>query len=202
MDDFYYSIARSATVEIKVKGSRFIAEAKAAESAEDAREILKSIRKKGHAATHHCYAYRIGRADKQEFKYSDDGEPSGTAGKPIYECLSGRELTNTIVVVTRYFGGTKLGTGGLARAYVDAAKQALEKAGKKTTFITDPLNLQFDLKYYDQVVKLLSKFSAEQIKSDFSEMAQLKVAIRKSKTKELIETLTNLTNGQIKISTK
>ncbi|HEX2896643.1 MAG TPA: YigZ family protein [candidate division Zixibacteria bacterium] len=202
MDDFYHTVARFATAEIKVKGSRFIAEVNNVGSAENAQELLNSIRKKEHAATHHCFAYRIGCSEKQEFKYSDDGEPSGTAGKPIYDCLLGRELTNAIVVVTRYFGGTKLGTGGLARAYVDAARQALDKAGKKTVFVTDRLILQFDLKYYDQVQKVLSKFTVEQVSSDFSEAARLTIGVRKSMTKELIEVLTNLTNGQIKIKSE
>jgi uncharacterized YigZ family protein len=199
MEDFYHTVARPASAEIKIKKSRFIAEVETVKSASDAQEILKSIRKKEHAATHHCYAYRIGISGQEEFKYSDDGEPGGSAGKPIYDCLLGRELTNTIVIVTRYYGGTKLGTGGLARAYSDAARRVLAKSGKKTVFITSRLNLEFELKYFDQIQSVLSKYSAEQIESNFSEEANITISVRKSKTKELVEALTNLTNGQIKI---
>lgn len=202
MDDFYHTVLNPARVEIKVKSSRFIAEVNNAESAANAQGFINSIAKREHAATHHCYAYRIGSNEKEEFKYADDGEPSGTAGKPIYDCLLGRELTNTIVVVTRYYGGTKLGTGGLARAYSDAAKQALDKAGQKTVYITDRLDIQFELKHFDQILKILSNFSAKKISSDFSELARLTIAVRKSKTKELSEALTNLTNGQIKIKSE
>ncbi|MCK4606997.1 MAG: YigZ family protein, partial [candidate division Zixibacteria bacterium] len=117
MDDQYYEIAGPARIEIKRKGSRFIAETGAVSSVEEAHEQLETVRSREHAATHHCYAYRVGIADEARFKYSDDGEPGGTAGRPIYDVICGCEVTNALLVVTRYFGGTKLGTGGLARAY-------------------------------------------------------------------------------------
>jgi len=200
MNDFYYTIAQPAQVETKVKGSRFIAETMSIEHVEVVGQFLQNIRKREHAASHHCYAYKIGIDNNTEFKYSDDGEPSGTAGKPIYDCITGRELTNVLLVVTRYFGGTKLGTGGLVRAYSDAAVQALDKSGVRTVYLTDQLSMQFDFKYYDQILKILAKYAAEQKSSAFSDIVKLAVAVRKSKTKEFMEEVTNLTHGQIKIS--
>ena len=114
-DDVYYQILKTARHETKVKGSRFIAECATVATADEALSFLGAIRKREHAATHHCYAYTVGLFDDMQFKYSDDGEPSGTAGRPIYDMIGGQELSNCIVVVTRYFGGTKLGTGGLVR---------------------------------------------------------------------------------------
>jgi len=200
MYDSYQTIARPARIETKVKGSRFIAETMIVSNVKEAIKFVKSIRKQEHAASHHCYAYRIGVADKIDFKYSDDGEPSGTAGKPIYDCIIGRELTNVIVVVTRYFGGTKLGTGGLARAYSDAAIQVLEKSQLKTAYITDTLSMRFEVKYYDKIIKILSKLKAEQQSSDFSDTVKLTVAVRQSKVEQLKYEITNLTHGQAQIS--
>lgn len=199
MDDFYLTIAQPAKVEIKVKGSQFIARTKMVESEGEVAEFLKGIRKTEHAATHHCYAYRIGQGQKTHFKHSDDGEPNGTAGKPIYDCITGRNLTNVIAVVSRYFGGTKLGTGGLARSYSEAAAGRLEKSGTKTVYITDNLQLRFEFKYYDQISKMLEKYEAEQNSSEFSEIVKLNVSIRKSKTNELKIEITNLTHGQAQI---
>ena len=199
MDDFYLTIAQTAQVENKVKGSRFIAQTKMVKSETEALQFLKGIRKREHAATHHCYAYRIGHGQNVLFKYSDDGEPSGTAGKPIYDCITGRDLTYVIAVVTRYFGGTKLGTGGLARAYSETAVLALEESGTKTVYITDQLMMRFDFRYYDQILKALEKYKAEQISSEFSEIVQLTVSVRQSKTTELINEITNLTHGQAQI---
>ena len=116
MDDQYFIIARDSTVEIKIKNSRFIGESRHANSVAEALTRLEGIRKREYSATHHCFAYRVGLGHDPVFKYSDDGEPSGTAGKPIYDYIQGSEVTNLLLVVTRYFGGTKLGTGGLTHA--------------------------------------------------------------------------------------
>jgi len=199
MDDIYLTIAHPAKVETKVKGSRFIAETKMVESGGEVLEFLKGIRKRERAATHHCYAYRIGRGQKVLFKYSDDGEPGGTAGKPIHDCITGRNLTNVMAVVTRYFGGIKLGTGGLVRSYSAAAVRALEESGTKTVYITDQLKMRIEFKYYDQIMKVLEKHKAEQISSEFSEIVKLTVSVRKSKTNELKNEITNLTHGQAQI---
>lgn len=199
MNDSFQTISKTVSIETKVKGSRFIGEVLPVEKTEQADSEIEIIRKREHSATHHCYAYRIGLEPNIEFKYSDDGEPNGTAGKPIYDCIEGRNLANILVVVTRYFGGTKLGTGGLARAYSKAAKQALEKSKIKTVYLTDSVNLKFDFSYYDKVQRLMNKFAVNQSSSEFTERVTLNVLVRKSLCDEFVNELTNLTSGQIEI---
>jgi uncharacterized YigZ family protein len=198
MDDFYYTIGKAATLETKVRGSRFIAQVEWVETTERALEVLRAIQKKEHAATHNCYSYRTGFGSKQEIKYSDDGEPSGTAGKPIFDCIAGRQLTNVIVVVTRYFGGTKLGTGGLARAYSEAAVKALNEAGTKTIYLTDSITVSFNITYYDRIHKLVQSFEAKVNESEFNEAVKLKLSVRKSRTNDLKSRIINLSHGRAK----
>ena len=115
----YQTVYRGGMGEIIEKKSRFIAEVYPIESEEQAAQILEETRKKYWDARHHCWAYVLGRNPAAE-RMSDDGEPAGTAGKPILEVIRGRKLTDVLVIVTRYFGGTLLGTGGLVRAYTSA----------------------------------------------------------------------------------
>ena len=113
--DAYRTIEAPARAEQRVDGSRFLADAAPVTDRQDVAAQVEAIRSREHKATHHCTAYRIG-AEGEEARYNDDGEPSGTGGAPILRQIDARTLTNTLVVVTRYFGGTELGTGGLARA--------------------------------------------------------------------------------------
>jgi len=109
----------------KEKGSKFIAIAIPLETVDEVKLQLEQLRKRYHDARHHCYAYRLG-GEPYEFRYNDDGEPSGTAGKPIFGQIQSFELTNILIVVIRYFGGVKLGTGGLIQAYRTAARAAID----------------------------------------------------------------------------
>ena len=124
----YRTIAHESEIEIVIKKSRFIGYAFLVSSAEEANEKLAALRKRHWDASHHCSAYVLG-ADQQLQKYSDDGEPQGTAGMPILQVLHHKDVTNTMVVVVRYFGGVLLGAGGLVRAYSEAAAKALDAAG-------------------------------------------------------------------------
>lgn len=117
---------QSGPAQIKEKNSRFIAYAYPAENKDQAEKIVLGLRKKYHDATHVCYAYRLGEGTENYFRYNDDGEPSGTAGMPIFNEIKRKDLFNVLIAVVRYFGGVKLGTGGLARAYSAAAREALE----------------------------------------------------------------------------
>jgi uncharacterized YigZ family protein len=132
--DSHLSVEDGPEVEAKVRGSRFLGQVFRAgdESAADAR--LDAVRRTHHAATHHCWARRLGGHGPVSDRYDDDGEPSGTAGAPMLAVLAGAELRDVLVVVTRYYGGTKLGTGGLARAYADAARMALQAAPRRTVW--------------------------------------------------------------------
>lgn len=123
--------------ELKEQGSRFIAHLAPVSEADEAMAVLQSLRKRYHDATHHCWAYRLGWAEGLLSRSSDDGEPSHTAGEPILRALEDRGVSDAILVVVRYFGGVKLGTGGLARAYRGAARQALETAHHRVRVITE-----------------------------------------------------------------
>lgn len=124
----YKTIKQSAQAEIIEKKSKFIANILPVTSQEEAEEELVKLRKKYFDATHNCFAYQIGLNNEIQ-RFSDDGEPKGTAGKPILDVLKGADVKNTLICVTRYFGGTLLGTGGLVRAYGKAAKEALKASG-------------------------------------------------------------------------
>lgn len=123
-DEYLTVSSQPASSEIKVSGSKFIAHVFHVLSKHQAESVYSNIKRKYHDATHNCFAYRI---SADVFRYSDDGEPSGTAGLPIYKILDNKDLSQTIIIVTRYFGGTKLGTGGLIRAYSDATLDVLSK---------------------------------------------------------------------------
>jgi uncharacterized YigZ family protein len=122
------TISREAESAVEIKRSRFIGRSFKCATAEEALAAVKRIREAGHDATHHCWAYRIGTTGERA-RYDNSGEPQGTAGPPILDVLKHNDLTNTLVVVTRYYGGTKLGAGGLVRAYGEAAKKAVEASG-------------------------------------------------------------------------
>lgn len=200
MDDSYLTIANPSTCEIKVKGSRFIARTSIADSASQARVQLEQIQKSEYAATHNCYAYKVGTpVDKAEFKYSDDGEPNGTAGKPIYDVICGSGVTNILLVVTRYFGGTKLGTGGLVKAYSEAAALALKDSGIKEHFITDCLKVVIDFSSYDSLKKVVSRHGGKETRADFSDKVSLEIEIRRSLTKKLMADIVELSKGKAKI---
>ncbi|MFQ5453985.1 MAG: IMPACT family protein [Candidatus Zixiibacteriota bacterium] len=200
MVDLYYIIEKPSVDEIKIKGSRFIAQSDIASSVDEAMEKLNIIRKREYSATHNCYAYVTGENEEQRpFKFSDDGEPNGTAGRPIYDAICGRKLTNILLVVTRYFGGTKLGTGGLVRAYSQAAGVVLDKSGRIEKFITDKLKVLIEFPLYDKLIKLVHNIGARQNKADFSEHVTVELEIRKSKTESLIAGIIELSGGKAKI---
>ena len=177
--DTYITVGeKTYSAEIKVKGSKFIATAMHVINKTHADNQYQELKKKYYDATHNCFAYRI---SENEFRYSDDGEPSGTAGLPIFKVLENKEIFETLMVVTRYYGGTKLGTGGLARAYSDAAIECLNKSKKvqKTKYIT--INLQTTYDRYNELLRLVSKFNGKFKQSDYQDKIDLTLQIPKSK---------------------
>ncbi len=196
MDDEYRTIAQPSRVEIKVQGSRFIGEALTTLTVSEAQAALEAIRKREYDATHHCYAYRVGHEEAPQFKYSDDGEPNGTAGRPIYDAICGADVTDVLVVVTRYFGGTKLGTGGLAHAYAESAQLALKAAGSETRYLTRQARCTLEFSIYDRWQRQLAKFGAKVIESQFAADVTLRVEIRRSKFEELRAAFVELTAGK------
>ena len=169
MSDTYRTLAAAATIELKVDGSRFIGEALPAADRDTAEAQIATIRQREHSATHHCTAYRVGRAG-DTFRYNDDGEPTGTAGPPLLRQIDARDLTNTLVVVTRYYGGTKLGTGGLARAYGDAASAALEAAPVVERVIRVPVRVEFAYDDTSAANRLLQQFDLKVTHRDYTDV--------------------------------
>ncbi len=194
--DEYFTPAAEATAELKVKGSKFIARVIPSNSKEDADEKYADIKKKYYNATHNCFAYRI---NADIFRYSDDGEPSGTAGKPIFRVLESAELNETLCVITRYFGGTKLGTGGLIRAYSEAAKLAVSNTKYKIKVSTKSLHLSFSYELENLVRKLLNEFGGRIAESEYSDHIIMSVEIPKSKQNLFEIKLTELSNSTIQI---
>ncbi len=177
--DTYRVITSSALFELKVKGSRFISEALAVDDAESALAAVDEIARREHSATHHCWAYRVG-IEEVETRVNDDGEPVGTAGAPILRQIEGHDLVNVVVVVTRYFGGTKLGTGGLIRAYGDAAKGVLGEARVAERVIRIGFRLRFSYDDTSAAMQTLSRFDVKVSDSVYSDETQLDILVRRS----------------------
>ena len=156
--DIYYTIAKKERAEIKIKGSKFIGTASYARTRQEALEFLEKMRSEFYNATHNCFAWRLG-ANGLEFRYSDDGEPNGTAGKPILFSIKKFDVSDIIIVVTRFFGGTKLGVGGLARAYSDSAEAVLELCEKKAVNITADIQIFCTYEDISIIKNLLEKFA-------------------------------------------
>ena len=190
MSDVYRTIDDGATATLKVEGSRFIAEAVPVDRRSAVTETIQAVREREHKATHHCSAYRLGR-DGHDFHYDDDGEPSGTAGQPILRQIDGRDLTNTLVVVTRYFGGTKLGTGGLVRAYGDAADAALDRAAIVERIVRSSGRVRFDYDDTSAARQLLQHFDASIQESDYTDVTEWTVGVRASEVEAFVEAFTN-----------
>jgi len=195
--DEFKTIAALTQAEYKVKGSQFIGRAKPATSREEAEHFIGEIRKLHHDATHNCFAYQIGVGQQSIMRQSDDGEPSGTAGKPILQAITSRELTNIVLMVTRYFGGIKLGTGGLIRAYGTTASATMEKAEIKLVYLTSLVEIEYPYEMSGVVSRTIERFHAEIKTSSYDANVHLQVAIRQSLTETLISHLTEESSGKI-----
>lgn len=173
-EGFYSTILSKGEGLYREKGSKFISFAFPVHSVEEIRDILVTLRKKYYDARHICYAYMLG-ADRKEFRANDDGEPSGTAGRPILGQLNSRELTNVLVVVIRYFGGILLGTGGLITAYREAASDALENAGKVQKQVEMVLTIYFDYPLINEVMRRVKEQQSVIIAQDLRMSCTLQV---------------------------
>ncbi|MCD8381094.1 MAG: YigZ family protein [Lachnospiraceae bacterium] len=183
------------TGEIVEKKSRFIASIRAVESEEEAVAFIEQVRKHYYDARHNCYAFVVG-ADGALTRCSDDGEPSGTAGRPMLEVLLGVELKNAAVVVTRYFGGVLLGTGGLVRAYTQAVQEALKSC--PTAVMCSGKRLQIDTDYngIGKILYLLAKRNLTQESSEYTDRVSLTVLIPKEEVPDFCKEITEVTAGR------
>lgn len=177
MTEPYIILAGPGRAEIKVKGSRFIGEALPVDSTDAAEAALQAIRKREYDATHNCSAWRIDPEGK-EFRFSDDGEPSGSAGAPILRQIEGRDISGVIVVVTRYYGGTKLGTGGLIRAYGEAASLALDEAPVKTVIPRERITIRFAYEDTSPAMHTIGQFDTVMADTRYSEQTEIDVDVR------------------------
>jgi len=166
LKESYRTIAKSGEGIYKEKGSKFLAYSYSVENEEEIAEKIEALKKKYHDARHHCYAWKLG-LDNQNYRANDDGEPANSAGKPILGQIESYQLTNVLILVVRYFGGVKLGVGGLIQAYKAAAKDALEDSSLVTKKIYSKYNIVFSYDDMNLVMRLLKKYHARTIDQKF-----------------------------------
>ena len=179
MTDSYRTIAAPAEGEFKDRGSKFLAYAWPVRSEEEALAHLEWLRKEHFKARHHCFAWRLA-PDGSRFRANDDGEPSGTAGRPILGQIDSFGLTDVVVVVVRYFGGTLLGTSGLIQAYREATAEALRAAQVVEKIVCDTFRFDFDYALMPDVMNAVKKLDLHIVHQDFGERGVLDVEIRQS----------------------
>jgi len=192
----YLAVEHPGRVEIVVKGSRFIAVAESACSRDIFKAVLDSERSKYPDATHHCWAFRIGSPNPEELS-SDDGEPSGSAGLPILRILAGAEIVDACCVVTRYFGGTKLGVGGLMRAYGQAASNAIKDALITEKLVTERFSIVLPYQSHSEFVASVNHLGGSIVESKFGEKVALTFDIPVGRITEITGIAANLTHGAV-----
>jgi uncharacterized YigZ family protein len=175
--DTYHTIAAPTVGEYKAKGSKFIAYAYPVQTEGDMKKALDVLKKEHFKSRHHCFAFRLG-IDGKRYRANDDGEPSGTAGRPILGQIDSFGLTNVFIVVVRYFGGTKLGTSGLKVAYRDAAKEALQAAEVVEKIVEKQFNIIFDYSVTSDVMNYLKKEDFKILETTYTDKSILRVSIR------------------------
>jgi uncharacterized YigZ family protein len=197
MNDSYKTIEKQSTGYFKDKGSKFFSYAFPLKTEEEVKEIITRLKKEHHSARHHCYAWRLG-TENIRFRTNDDGEPSSTAGKPILGQLQSFELTNILVVVIRYFGGTLLGMSGLINAYRNAANSALKNAEIIEKLIENKYHLSFTYNELNEVMHILKQEKYNIVSTNFRENCSLVFSVRKS----VSEKAEKLFNGIYKVQIK
>lgn len=188
---FYYTIETPAVAEFKERGSKFIAFAYPIETVDDFKKLLQNLKKEHPKAVHHCFAYRIG-TDGNTFRVSDDGEPAGTAGRPILGQIDSKEITNTAVIVVRYFGGTLLGVPGLINAYKTATTLALQVVPVVQKPIEIKYSIQFDYTKMNEVMMVMKQYNCTIISQEMQLFCQAIVGISKSRLTEVLYRLKEL----------
>ncbi|MFT4760877.1 MAG: putative YigZ family protein [Paraglaciecola sp.] len=194
MKDEYKTISAASEGEFRDRGSKFFAYAFPIYTEKDFQNALEEVKKMHPKARHFCYAYRIG-LDRNNFRANDDGEPSGTAGKPILGQFDSFSITNVFTVVVRYFGGTLLGASGLINAYRTSTANALENADIIEKTVEDIYKITFDYSLMSNVMNAVKKLELEMVRQDFGEIGVLEVAIRQGEKIELIRQLRSKISG-------
>lgn len=195
----YYTVDREMISEFVVEKSKFISHIKPVDSEIEAEEFIAQIRKKHYNATHNVPIYVIGEKYEVQ-KYSDDGEPAKTAGVPVLEMLKKRSITNVCIVITRYFGGIKLGTGGLVRAYTHAAQFVLEQAGIKRVDEYSTALWEYEYTYHDKIQHLLSDYFHRIEKIEYMDCIKMQIIMNVGEYDILLEKVKELTSNKLKVS--
>ena len=182
--DTYLTLAKISEGLYKEKGSKFLAFAIPVSDLEEIKEILKEKRKEYHDARHVCFAYVMGEKG-EETRANDDGEPSGTAGKPMLGTLVSKGVTNVLLVVVRYFGGTKLGTSGLINAYREACLDALEQNEVVEKIVESRCDIQFEYPFLNDVMRIVKEENATIISQNFDNDCTMRISIRKRDEEKL-----------------
>ena len=198
MSDIYRTIEKPVEGIYKEKGSKFLAFAYPTGDEASIKEQLSTLRKKYHNARHHCYAWRL-EPEMTRYRVNDDGEPSGTAGKPIHGQIVSRELTDILVVVVRYFGGTKLGVSGLIQAYRRAASDALDHSKIIECKVYDSLKLEFAYEKMNQVMRIVKDKQLDIKDQSYDLDCSLILKSWKRNTKQVLDTFSKLTACKITV---
>ena len=189
--DTYLTLARISEGLYKEKGSKFLAFAIPVSDVEEIKEILKEKRKEYHDARHVCFAYVMGEKG-EETRANDDGEPSGTAGKPMLGTLISKGVTNVLLVVVRYFGGTKLGTSGLINAYREACLDALEQNEVVEKIVESRCDIQFEYPFLNDVMRIVKEENATIVSQNFDNDCTMRISIRKRDEEKLRSRLSKI----------
>lgn len=197
INDIYLTISSPAEGIYKEKGSKFIAYAYPVRNEDEIKEHLANLRKEHHTARHHCYAWKLGM-DDNHWRANDDGEPGNSAGKPILGQILSKSLTNVLVIVVRYFGGTKLGVGGLMTAYKSATEDALSNAIIVEKQLMAFHQVNFDYSAMNEVMSLLKNLDANLFEQQFELRCQLKASISLGKSESFSEQLSKIESVKVK----
>ncbi|MBS2210780.1 YigZ family protein [Carboxylicivirga mesophila] len=196
LPDKYNTIAQLSEGIYKEKGSKFIAYAYPITNEDEIKEHIAVLKKQFYDARHHCYAWQLG-VDGKQFRANDDGEPSGTAGKPILGQIRSHELTNILIVIIRYFGGTKLGTSGLIRAYKEASIDVINNATIIEKTVNDHYLINFDYGVMNDVMKVIKDENPNVHQQDFNLRCAIELSCRQSETEALINKLEKIESVNI-----
>ena len=199
-DGSYYTVAGPGSSELTVEKSKFIARVSPAATVEDALGFIKSIREMHPDATHNVPAYIVGESGDERWS-SEDGEPKGTSGAPVLALIAGEGLTNVCVVVTRYFGGIKLGTGGLVRAYTEVARAALEDAGKAEVKVRKVITFVTDYASFNRI-KALSGQVFDIVSEKYTDKVEFEAAVDAADETVAIKSITDISSGTAKVINK
>ena len=195
--EFYNTIGQTAMAEFKDRGSKFLAYAYPLKSTDDFKTYLQQLKKEHPKAVHHCFAYRLG-LEGDNFRVSDDGEPSGTAGRPILGQIDSKGLTNVLVIVVRYFGGTLLGVPGLINAYKSAASMALQLTPVITKAIEVNYSLQFDYTQMNEVMMVMKQCGCTILKNEMQLFCEVTAGIPLNRLTEVLYRLKEFQNVEVK----